>query len=73
MKLENRKRIEELEKVCKPGKKRPSYALVIYDGDIHDQIETLEVDADFVVCLPDNGRDDLSEEVPKGGYRIFFD
>ncbi len=56
MKLANRKRIEELEKVCKPGKKRSSYALVIYDGDIHDQIETLEVDADFVVALPDNGR-----------------
>jgi hypothetical protein len=54
MKLANRKRIEELEKVCKPGKKKSSYGLVIYDGDIHDQIETLEVDADFVVCLPDN-------------------
>jgi len=38
--------------------------LVIYDGDIHDQIEELEIDADFVVCLPDNGRDDLSEEIP---------
>ncbi len=54
-------------------KKRPSYALVIYDGDIHDQIETLEVDADFVVALPDNGRGDLGEEIPKGGYKIFFD
>lgn len=73
MKRANRKRIEELEKVCKPGKKRSSYALVIYDGDIHDQIETLEVDADFVVALPDNGRGDLSEEIPKGGYKIFFD
>ena len=73
MKPSNRKRVEELEKVCKPGKKRPSYALVIYDADIHDQIETLEVDADFVVCLPDNGRGDLSEEIPKRGYKIFFD
>ncbi len=71
MKLANRKRIEELEKVCKTGKK--SYALVIYDGDIHDQIETLEVDADFVVALPDNRRGDLGEEIPKGGYKIFFD
>ena len=73
MKLANRKRIEELEKVCKPGKKRSSYALVIYDADIHDQIESLEVDADFVVALPDNGRGDLTEEIPKGGYRVFFD
>ena len=73
MKLANRKRIEGLEKVYKPGKKRPSYAFVIYDEDIHDQIETLEVDADFVVCLPDNGRGDIGEEIPKGGYRVFFD
>ncbi|MBY0529608.1 MAG: hypothetical protein K2P51_05395 [Rhabdochlamydiaceae bacterium] len=73
MKLENRKRIEELEKVCKPGKKRSSYALVIYDGDIHDQIKTLEIDADCVVFLPDNGRGDLGEEIPKGGYKVFFD
>ncbi len=73
MKLENRKRIEELEKVCKPGKKRSSYALVIYDADIRDQIDTLEVDADSVVFLPDNGRGDLGEEIPKGGYKIFFD
>ncbi len=73
MKLANRKRIEELEKVCKLGKKRSSYALVIYDADIPDQIGTLEVDADFVVALPDNGRGDLGEEIPKGGYKIFFD
>ena len=73
MKPTNRKRVEELEKVCKPGKKRPSYALVIYDADIHDQIAALEVDADFVVCLPDNGRGDIGEEIPKGGYKIFFD
>ncbi|MEI8328681.1 MAG: hypothetical protein WCG14_01585 [Chlamydiia bacterium] len=73
MKLANRKRVEELEKVCKPRKKRPSYALVIYDADIHDQIQTLEVDPDFVVALPDNGRGDLGEEIPKGGYKIFFD
>jgi hypothetical protein len=73
MKLANRKRVEELEKVCKPGEKRPSYALVIYSPEISDQIDELEVDADFVVCLPDNGRDDLSEEISKGGYRVFFD
>lgn len=73
MKLANRKRVEELEKVCKPGKKRPSYALVIYSPEISDQIDELEVDADFVVCLPDNGKDDLSEEISKGGYRVFFD
>ena len=73
MKPANRKRVEELEKVCKPRRGRPSYALVIYSPEISDQIDELEVDADFVVCLPDNGRGDLSEEIPAGGYRVFFD
>lgn len=31
------------------------------------------VDDDFVVALPDNGRADLGEEIPKRGYKIFFD
>lgn len=73
MKPANRKRVEELEKACKPGRMRSSYALVIYSPEIADQIDEVEVDADFIVCLPDNGRDDLSEEIPKGGYRVFFD
>ena len=38
-----------------------------------DQISTLEVDADFVVALPDNRRGDLKEEIPEGGYKVFFD
>jgi len=73
MKPANRKRVEELERACKPGQMRSSYALVIYSPEISDQIDALEVDADFVVALPDNGRGDLSEEIPKGGYRVFFD
>lgn len=36
-------------------------------------IDELEIDADFIVALPDNGRGDLSEEIPKGGYRVSFD
>jgi hypothetical protein len=73
MKPANRKRVEELEKICKPGRGRPSYALVVYSPEISDQIDELEIDADFVVALPDNGRDDLSEKIPAGGYRVFFD
>ena len=69
----NRKRVEALEKICKPGKQKPSYALVIYSPEISDQISTLEVDSDFVVALPDNGRGDLSEKILKGEYRVFFD
>ena len=38
-----------------------------------DKISALEVDADFVVALPDNGRGDLGEEIPKGGYKVYFD
>jgi hypothetical protein len=44
----------------------------VYSPEISDQIDELEIDADFVVTLPDNGRGDLSEEIPKGGYRIFL-
>jgi hypothetical protein len=39
----------------------------------HDEVSALEVDADFVVALPDNGRGDIGEEIPKGGYKVFFD
>ena len=69
----NRKRVEALEKICKPGKQKPTYALVIYSPVISDQISTLEVDADFVVALPDNRRGDLKGEIPEGGYKVFFD
>jgi hypothetical protein len=73
MKLANRKRVEELEKACNFEKGKPSYALVIYSAEMADKISALEVDADFVVALPDNGRGDLGEEIPKGGYKLFFD
>jgi hypothetical protein len=73
MKLANRKRVEELEKACNFEKGKPSYALVIYSAEMADKISALEVDADFVVALPDNGRGDLGEEIPKGGYKVFFD
>ena len=72
MKLANRKRVEELEKDCNFEKGKPSYALVIYSAEMADKISALEVDADFVVALPDNGRGDLGEEIPKGGYKVFF-
>ncbi len=65
MKLANRKRVEELEKACNFEKGKPSYALVIYSAEMADKISALEVDADFVVALPDNGRGDLGEEIPK--------
>ena len=74
MKTMNRKRVEQLEKSCNVGKKKSSYALVIYSPEMsHDQVAALEVDADFVVALPDNGRGDIGEEIPKGGYKVFFD
>jgi len=73
MKPMNRKRIEKIEKTCNLQESKPSYyALVVYSPEIHDQIDSLEVDADFVVALPDNGRGDLIEEVPKGGYKVFY-
>ena len=45
---------------------------MIYSAEMADKISELEVDADFVVALPDNERGDLSEEIPKGGCKVFF-
>ncbi len=73
MKPVNRKRIELLEEMYNLEKGKPSYALVIYSAEMADKISEIEVDADFVVALPYNGRGDLSEEIPKGGYKVFFD
>lgn len=72
MKPMNRKRIEKIEKTCSLEESKSSYALIVYSPEIHDQIDSLEIDADFVVALPDNGRGDFSEEIPKGGYRVVF-
>lgn len=73
MKPVNRKRIEKIEKAYSLEESKSSYALVVYSPEIRDQIDSLEIDADFVVALPDNGRGDLMEEVPKGGYKVFYD
>lgn len=73
MKPVNKQRVEQLEKACNFEKGKPSYALVIYSAEMADKISELEVDADFVVALPDNGRGDFNEKIPKGGYRVFFD
>ena len=73
MKHVNRKRIENIERVCSLGKGKSSYALVVYSPEMHDKINSLEIDADCVVYLPDNGRGDLIEEIPKGGYKVFYD
>ncbi|MDE3046205.1 MAG: hypothetical protein KGJ02_06135 [Verrucomicrobiota bacterium] len=64
MKPVNRKRIE---KTCGLEESKPSYALFVYSPEIYDQIDSFEIDADFVVALSDNGRGDLIEEVPKRG------
>lgn len=66
-------KVEQLEEVFSMKNGKHFYALVIYDPAIADDISKLEVDADFVLALPDNGRGDLREEIPKGGYRVFFD
>lgn len=73
MKPANKQRVELLEKACNFERGKPSYALAIYSVEMADKISELKVDADFVVALPDNGRGDLSEEIPKEGYRVFFD
>ena len=44
----------------------------LFGGANVERDRVLDVDADLVVALPDNRRGDLSEEIPKGEYRVFF-
>jgi hypothetical protein len=45
--------------------------LIIYGIEISDQISERDIDIDFVVALHDNGKGDLSEEIPKEGVGCF--
>jgi hypothetical protein len=70
MKPLNKKRVENLEKVFKLKDGKPTYALVIYDGNF--EISTLDIDVETVLYLPDNGRGHPDQEIPKGSYKVFY-
>jgi hypothetical protein len=72
MKSINKKRVENLENAIRLKDGKPTYALVIYDALGNCDISELNIDAETVVFLPDNGRGLPGGEIPKGGYKVFF-
>lgn len=73
MKHLNKKRIHSLEKMMTAKKSRPRCATVCFDPYIpHFDSNTLKIDADVVLILPDNGRRSTNEHVPKGSYNVTY-
>ncbi len=69
MKNSNRIRMERLEKVMNINLKN-KFALIICDNP--DDFDTSMIDADHILILPDNGRRNQGQEIPKGSYSVSF-
>ena len=69
MKNSNRIRLDKLEKVININLKN-KFALVICDNP--DDFDTSTIEADHILILPDNGRRNTSQEIPKGSYSVSF-
>ena len=66
------KRVKQLEDKLNINRQRRT-ALVIYDPDICPQSEIPPIDADIVLCLPDNGfRMPGDIPIPPKGYLIKY-
>jgi hypothetical protein len=69
MKNSNRIRIERLEKVMSINLKN-KFALIICDNP--EDFDTSAIEADHILILPDNGRRNAGQEIPKGSYSVSF-
>jgi len=69
MKSSNKVRIERLEKVMSVNLKN-KFALVICDNPC--DFDTSKIEADHILILPDNGRRNPGQEIPKGSYSVSF-
>lgn len=74
MKSWNKKRLEKLEKNLMHEKNRPRWARLLYDNDMLDfDVKSLQLNADIIFALPDNGRRSLNGScVLKGGYNVVY-
>jgi hypothetical protein len=73
MKPINKKRVENLEKVFHLKDGKPNFAMVIYDPVMEQcDLDKINIDAETVLFLPDNGRDPDYLQIPKGSYKIFY-
>ena len=69
MKSSNRISIERLEKVMNINLKK-KFALVICDNP--SDFDTSMIEADHILILPDNGRRNPAQEIPKRSYLVSF-
>jgi hypothetical protein len=64
-------RLKKLENCLKSS---PHYrsAIVIYDPKIVDSLDDVQVDADVVLMLPDNGRRNRGKAAPQSSYVVYY-
>jgi hypothetical protein len=72
MKSSLKKRIKKLQTRSSNNSQRPRYAKVIYDSTSSFDPSKLEVDAEVVLCLPDNGRRDDNIDFSERPYHITY-
>lgn len=72
MKSSLKKRIRKLEGSFNRNL-RKRYAKVVYDSSSGFDPSTLEIDAEVVLCLPDNGRRSVTKlDFSEKPYQIFY-
>lgn len=73
MKPSQKKRLEKLEGFFNSRSTKRRFARVIYDASSGFDPSTLKVDAEVVLCLPDNGMRVVDEiDFSKQPYQIFY-
>lgn len=67
------KRLGKLEDSLNVSQKRKRIAKVVYDSKVYPCGANLPtIDANVILCLPDNGRRFRNEVMPPEGYRIIY-
>jgi len=67
------RRVKKLENLLNLNRDKRRIAKVVYDPDICPQSDLPLIEADVILCLPDNGHRTLQGEVmPPEGYLIEY-
>ncbi len=73
MKKSIARRVEKLEKLFHTNQVRRKVAIVIYDPNICLEDDLPKIEADVILCLPDNGhRIPKEKTIPSKGYLIKY-
>jgi hypothetical protein len=67
------RRVKKLENLLKVNQSKRRIATVIYDPNICPQANLPQIEADVILCLPDNGRRTPQDKpLPPEGYLIKY-